>query len=300
MRRATIGATALVAGLLFAACGSDADESSDTTAAESSDTAAGESAGGDAAACAEGKTIEDATLTIATGEPAFPPYVIDDDPASGKGLEAAIAMAVAEQMGFAADAVTWVRTGFDEAITPGPKTFDFNLQQYTINAERAQAVSFSDPYYSAPEAILGYADSPAATLDGVEKFADVKLGAAIGTTGLDYITNVIKPTTAPLVFDDTAAAKQALDAKQIDAIVADLPTALYMANVELEGAKVFGQLPKVDGATTNDFGMLFSLDNPLVECVNTALANLTASGELDAIQTEWMTEYNDAPVIGFG
>ncbi len=296
MRRSIFGATALAATLLLASCGSDSDSESESTAAGE----AAESAGGEAASCAAGKTLTDGTLTIATGNPAFPPYVIDDAPETGEGFEAALALAVAGELGFEGDAVTWVRTGFDEAIQPGPKTFDFNLQQYSITPDRAEVVSFSDPYYYASQAILGYADSPAASVDNVEGFAALKLGAAVGTTSLDYISDVIKPSSEPFVFNDNAAAKAALDSKQIDAIVTDLPTALYITGVEIEGTKVFGQFP-VDNTYAGDpLGMLFELDNPLVDCVNTALANLTANGELAKIEATWMADYTEAAVIGFG
>lgn len=284
MRRLTFGAAVLAAGLLVAACGSDADsDSAETTAAAASDTtvAAGAAttvegsdepgAPGDAAACAQNNTLTDGKLTIATGDPAFPPYVIDDDPTTGEGFESAVAYAVADQMGFGPDAVTWVRTGFDEAIQPGPKTFDLNLQQYSINPERAEVVGFSDPYFTSSQAIFGYADSAAASVDNVEGFAALKLGAAVGTTSLDYITDVIEPTSDPLVFNDNAAAKAALDAKQVDAIVADLATALYITGVEIEGTTVFGQFPLDDKFTGDSFGILMEHDGPLIACVDLAV-----------------------------
>ena len=303
MRRTRLGATALAATMLLAACGSDGDSESETTDATETTAAGadeGGAAGGDAAACAEGNTLTDGVLTIATGNPAFPPYVIDDAPESGEGFEAAVALAVADELGFEGDDVTWVRTGFDEAIQPGPKSFDFNLQQYSITPDRAAVVSFSDPYYFAAQAILGYGDSPAAAVDNVEGFAELKLGAATGTTSLEYITNVIKPASDPFVFNDNAAAKAALDSKQIDAIVTDLPTALYITGVEIEGTEVYGQFPVDETYAGDPLGMLFELDNPLVACVNTALANLTANGELAKIEATWMADYTEAEVIGFG
>lgn len=303
MRRTRLGATALAATMLLAACGSDGDSESETTDATETTAAGadeGDATGGDAAACAEGNTLTDGVLTIATGNPAFPPYVIDDAPESGEGFEAAVALAVAGELGFEGDDVTWVRTGFDEAIQPGPKSFDFNLQQYSITPDRAAVVSFSDPYYFAAQAILGYGDSPAAAVDNVEGFAELKLGAATGTTSLEYITNVIKPASDPFVFNDNAAAKAALDSKQIDAIVTDLPTALYITGVEIEGTEVYGQFPVDETYAGDPLGMLFELDNPLVACVNTALANLTANGELAKIEATWMADYTEAEVIGFG
>ena len=310
----------MVALLTFAAaaCGDDDDDeaagttaaagttpgtTAGTTADTTGDTTAGTAAGPStvpvdeaAAACAEGKTLADGELLVATGEPAFPPYVIDD-PTTGQGFEAAVAYAVASAMGFAPDQVTWTRTPFEAAIQPGPKDFDFNLQQYSINPDREQVVSFSDPYYSANQAILGYDDSPAATASSITDFQALRIGVAAGTTSLTFVTDVLQPTSDPFVYNDNASAKQALDAQQIDAIVADLPTALFITAVEIEDSSVFGQFPAVAGAEGEPWGLLFEKDSPLVECANLALAALTASGTLDAITTEWMTSSIDVPEI---
>jgi polar amino acid transport system substrate-binding protein len=302
-RRSIVAAIVATSALLLAACGDDeADDASSTSGAAATSAAPATTAAGatDPAACAQGATIEEGVLTVATGEPAFPPYVIDDAPESGEGFEAAVAYAVADQMGFAPDAVTWTRSGFDEVIAPGPKTFDFNLQQFSITDERAQVVSFSEPYYTANQAILGIADSPAATATSIADLQGLKLGAATGTTSLSFITDVIQPDADPFVYNDNAAAKQALDAKQIDAIVADLPTALFITAVEMEGTTVYGQFPVAPGTEGDNFGMLFEKDNPLVACVDAALAALRDSGELEAIQTQWMSEYTEAPVISLG
>jgi polar amino acid transport system substrate-binding protein len=287
MRRSALALMA-VTGLLLAACGDDDDDAEGGTGA-------GE--GGDPAACAEGNTITEGQLTVATGEPAFPPYVIDDAPESGEGFEAALAFAVADQMGFSEDEVTWVRTTFEGAIQPGPKDFDFNLQQYSITPEREEVVSFSEPYYEANQAILGYADSPAAGADTAAAIRDLRIGVAAGTTSLTFVTDVLQPTADPFVYNDNAAAKQALDTQQIDAIVADLPTALFVSAVEMEGTTVFGQFPPSEGTQGEPWGMLFAQDNPLVECVNVALASLRESGALEEITTEWMSGSVNAPEI---
>jgi polar amino acid transport system substrate-binding protein len=317
MRRRPL-ATALsitaAATVLLAACGDDDDDAAGgaTTAAAPTTSAGGAAttaAGADtpgtypvdaaAAACAEGKTLKPGQLGVATGQPAFGPYVIDDNPDSGQGFEANLAYAVAGLMGFAPDKVSWTRTTFDGAIQPGPKDFDFNLQQYSINPEREQVVSFSDPYYSANQAILGTADSPAATAQSLEDFRALKIGVAAATTSLTFVTDVLKPTTAPFVYNDNAGAKQAIDTKQIDAIVLDLPTAIYMRDVELEGVQVYGQFTSTDTAG-EPWGMLFAKDNPLVECVNVALATLRKDGILDAITEQWMTEGGDIRDISLG
>jgi polar amino acid transport system substrate-binding protein len=309
MRRTALAAL-VVGGLVLAACGDDDDETTSDTASDTAragdttdagtDTTAGGATSGDAAACAEGKTLEDGTLTIATGEPAFPPYVVDDAPENKQGFEAAVAWAVAEQMGFGDDSVTWVRTTFDEAIQPGTKNFDFNLQQYSISPERAEVVSFSDPYYSTNQAIVALDGSPAEGATSIDDLKDVRFGVQAGTTSLEFATEVIQPDSEVQVYNDNAAAKAALEADQIDAIVADLPTALYISAVEIEGSSVVGQFPLEAGGQSDQFGMVFEKDNPLVECVNLALAALTESGELQAITEEWMVTDDVAPVIPVG
>jgi len=288
MRKSLIGLLA-VAGLTLSACGGSS-ESSDTTAA----------AGTSGNECTTGKTLAEGTLTIGTGNPAFSPWVENDAPESGEGFEAAVAYAVATQLGFSTENVAWVRTSFDEAIQPGAKNFDFNLQQYSITDERKQTVSFSDPYYTTNQAIVGYADSAAASATTVAELQGLKFGVQSGTTSLEFLNTVVMPTNEPYVYDDNAAAKAALEAKQIDAIVVDLPTAFYISAVEIEGTKVIGQFPAGEGTVADQFGLVFDLDSPLVECVNVALAALKESGELATIEQTWLSDKTSAPVISLG
>jgi polar amino acid transport system substrate-binding protein len=251
----------------------------------------------DPAACAEGLTLEEGVVTVATGDPAFEPYVIGDDPESGEGFEAAVAYAVAEQMGFAHEDVAWIRTPFEAAIQPGPKDFDFNIQQYTITEEREEVVSFSLPYYTSTQAVVTVEGSPAVDAATLPDLQQLRFGVAAGTTSLDLIDEVIQPSSETQVFNDNAAAVQALTAQQVDALVVDLPTALFLGNVELDGGVVVGQFPPVDAAPGDDWGLLFEKDNPLVECADYALLTLRQSGELDEITTTWMEEATDVPVF---
>ncbi|MFM8506776.1 MAG: transporter substrate-binding domain-containing protein, partial [Actinomycetota bacterium] len=169
--------------------------------------------------------------------------------------------------------------------------------QYTITDERKETVSFSDPYYTTNQAVVGFADSPVATATTLAELKDLKFGAQAGTTSLEFITSVIQPSTEPFVYDDNAAAKAALEAKQIDAIVVDLPTAFYISAVEIEGSAVIGQFPLSDAVGADNFGLVFDLDNPLASCVNEALASLKESGKLAEIENEWLSGYTGAPVI---
>lgn len=324
MKRRSVLATLAAASLVLAACGGDddaaptteaptteapAEEPADEPAEEPGDEPAEEpgdepgeepgeaAAGGTGNECTAGNTVTEGVLTAATGDPAFPPYVLDDAPESGEGFEAAVVAAVAREMGFSPDNVTWIRTGFNEVIAPGPKDFDFNIQQFSIRPDREEVVSFSDPYYNSNQAIVALEGSPAIGATSLEDLADIKFGAQIGTTSFDFIVEVIQPNEEPFVYDDNTAAKAALEAGQIDAIVLDLPTAFFVAAVEFENADVVAQFPAAAGAAADDFGMLFEKDNPLVDCVNAALATLRDSGELEAITQQWMADFTDAPVI---
>ena len=280
--------TALIAAsaLLLTACGS----SSETAASAAPSTA--ETA---ASACGPEslQTLTSGKLAIATGEPAYFPWVIDDAPESGEGFEAAVAYAVAAQLGFAKEDVSWVRTTFDGAITPGAKDFDFNLQQFSITEERKAAVDFSTPYYSAPQAIVSYAGSPIEGLTTIAELKGAKLGAGVGTTSLDAIAAVFG--SEPKAFNDNAAAVAALKNGQIDGIVVDLPTAFYLAGVEVEGGIIVGQIPST--GDSGDFGLLLTKGSPITSCVSQAVDAIRASGELDEITAKWLSTDAGAPVL---
>ena len=290
-----------VGALVLAACGSDDDNSADSTdAADSGDSTDETLAPSDtsvvgATDCVD--TIDDGTLTIATGDPAFYPWVIDNAPETGEGFEAAVALAVAAEMGYEGDAVVWTRTTFDEAIQPGEKSFDLNLQQYSITPEHAENIDFSLPYFTSNQAIVALDGSAAEGATTVADLKDVKFGAQVGTTSLAFITEVIQPTQEPFVYDDNVGAKAALEANQIDAAVFDLPTALYVSGVEIEGSSVIGQFPADAGGTTDQFGFVLQQDSPLTACVDAAITTLTENGELDAITQEWLSDFTGAPVI---
>ena len=275
-----------VSALLLTACGS----SSETAASAAPATA---ETGASACAPESLQTLTTGKLAIATGEPAYFPWVIDDAPESGEGFEAAVAYAVATQLGFAKEDVSWVRTTFDGAITPGVKDFDFNLQQFSITEERKAAVDFSSPYYSAPQAIVSYAGSPIEGLTTIEELKGAKLGAGVGTTSLDAISAVFG--SKPQVFNDNAAAVAALINGQIDGIVVDLPTAFFLSGVEIEGGIIVGQIPST--GDNGDFGLLLAKDSPITSCVSQAVDAIRASGELDEITAKWLSTDAGAPVL---
>lgn len=260
------------------------------TGCSSSDSAVSESA---SCAKADLTTVTQGKLTIATGEPAYYPWIIDNKPETGNGFEGAVAYAVAKQLGFEGADVVWVRTTFDSAVTPGEKNFDFNLQQFSITEERKAAVDFSSPYYTAPQAIVSFKGSK---IDGKTTLADLKgakLGAAVGTTSLDAIEKQIGLT--PQVFNDNAAAVAALKNKQIDGLVVDLPTAFYLSGVEVPNGIIVGQLPSTGSG--DQFGLLMSKGSALTTCVSGAVDAISADGTLAAITDKWLATDAGAPAL---
>ena len=248
------------------------------------------------AGSATGDTVADGVLTIATGEPAYYPYVLDDDPTSGEGFESAVAYAVAEELGFAPEDVVWVRTTFEAAIQPGPKDFDFNLQQYSITEERAQNVDFSIPYYSTPQAVITQAGSAASGATSIAELQGLLIGAASGTTSFQAIEEIIAPTAGAQAFNDNDAAKLALETGQIDALVVDLPTAFYLTAVEITDGEIVGQLAG-DVGVPDQWGLVFEKDRPLTDAVNEALQALIDSGKLAEITEKYLGADQSAPVL---
>lgn len=248
-----------------------------------------------AASCAKADlaTVESGKLTIATGQPAYYPWIIDDKPETGNGFEGAVAYAVAKQLGFTDSEVVWVRTTFDSAVTPGAKNFDFNLQQFSITTERAAAVDFSSAYYTAPQAIVSFKGSKIEGKTSIADLKNAKLGAAVGTTSLDAIQNQIG--IKPQVFNDNAAGVSALKNGQIDGLVVDLPTAFYLSGVEVKDGLIVGQLPSTGSG--DQFGLLMSKGSALTSCVSAAVDAITADGTLAAITDKWLATDAGAPAL---
>ena len=252
---------------------------------------------GSADVCASPNTVKAGVLTIATDDPAFDPWFSNNDPTNGKGFESAVAYAVAAKMGFAKSAVTWTKEPFNASYQPGPKNFDFDINQISISAKRAQAVTFSDGYYSAAQAIITLKNSPYAHATSLAGFANATLGAQVGTTSLDAITDTVKTKNQPEVFDDTNNAKNALQNGQIDGIVVDLPTAFYITAVQIPQATIVGQFQPQTGQQ-EQFGLLFEKGNPLVSCVNTAIDALVTAGDLAKITDQYLAASAGAPKLG--
>ncbi len=283
-------ALAAVPLLVVAAC---APAEEDTSSAEPS----GELTPGEGDCAPDQLPLKtDGQLTVGTDSPAFEPWFADNDPSNGEGFESAVAYAVAERLGFTQDEVTWTKVRFNNSYKPGPKEFDFDINQISITPEREKVVDFSDGYYSAAQGVIALKDSPVADAASVADLADYKLGAQTGTTSLTAIRDVIQPDEDPLVFTDTNAAKQALQNGQVDAILADVPTAFYITAVEIPQGEIVGQFQPETGEQ-EEFGMLFEKGSELVPCVNAALAEMREDGTLADIEKQWLSDVVDVPVL---
>jgi polar amino acid transport system substrate-binding protein len=291
MRRA-LGITSLLAlvAVLAAACGS---------------TNRTESGGGAQNSCAKDQLelVSSGKLTIGTDNPAFPPWYGGtphkpwqvSDPRSGQGYESAVAYAVAKKLGFSKSEVTWKHVPFNNSFAPGPKSFDFDINQISFTAQRAKVVTFSDSYYDVNQSVVVNKGTPIASVTSVAGLKPYELGAQLGTTSYQYIQNTIKPSKKPSVFPSNAGAVQALKNKQIDGLVVDLPTAFYVTAVQVPNSKVLGQFPAKPGG--EHFGMVFQKGNSLVRCVNKAVTTLRTNGTLKQLQQKWLARATGAPIL---
>jgi polar amino acid transport system substrate-binding protein len=277
-------AALLAAALVAAGCGGDDDDSGDSAEVA------------DLADCTPDQleTLKQGTLTVATDEPAFPPYFEDNDPTNGRGFESAVAYAIADQLGFASSDVDWVVEPFNSSYAPGPKDFDFDVNQISITPKRAEQVDFSSTYYTANQALVAAKGSEASKATSLDDLKGAKIGVQIGTTSLDAVDAEIAPDEEPQVFNDSNDVVTALKQGQVDAVVVDLPTALYLTAVQVPDGKIVGQFEAPGG---DEWGALLEKDSPLTGCVSAAIDELNASGELAKIEQKWMSEAAGAPKL---
>ncbi|MFJ7072482.1 ABC transporter substrate-binding protein [Streptomyces sp. NPDC098781] len=248
--------------------------------------------------CVKGELATESAgkLTIATDEPAYEPWFKDGKPANGEGFESAVAYAVAERLGYDRAAVVWQSVPFNKAFAPGEKTFDFDINQVSISDERKKAVDFSSGYYDVRQAVIALKDNKAAKAKSVADLKDLKLGAQVGTTSLDYIDEVVKPTQQAAAYAKNDQAKSALKNGQVDAVVVDLPTAFYITAAEVTDATIVGQFEN-QGGTPEQFGLVLDKGSALTSCVTDAVDALREDGTLDKLEQQWLSDAVDAPVL---
>ena len=275
----------LLAMFAVAACGDDDDDGGSSGASTSAK----------ADSCAKGQLdlVNSGQLTVGTDKPAFPPYFEDNDPTNGKGFESAVAYAVADKLGFPKSDVKWTVVPFNSSYAPGPKEFDFDINQISITPARQKAVAFSKPYYVAPQAVVTGKGSDL-KVSSLADLKDATIGVQIGTTSLDAVNEVVKPDEQPKVFNDSNDVVTALKQNQVDAIVVDLPTAFYLTAAQVPGSTIAGQFSAPGG---DSFGLLLQKDSKLTPCLDKALDELKSSGELKQITDRWMGQAAGAPEL---
>jgi polar amino acid transport system substrate-binding protein len=277
--------------LVLAGCGGSSSKSSQGTTSGSS--------------CTKGdlNLVHAGQLTVGTDNPAYPPWFGGNekspwkvsDPRSGKGFESAVAYAVAGKLGFAKNEVTWVRVPFNNSFAPGPKKFDFDINEISFTPARAKVVDFSNSYYNVNQAVVAKKGTKIASAKSIADLKGYKLGAQLGTTSYEFIKSQIKPSKQPAVFDTNDAAVASLKNGQIDGLVVDLPTAFYVTAAQVPNSAIVGQF--ATSSTGEHFGMVFQKGNSLVKCVNGALAKLKSDGTLQQIQDKWLAQVGGAPVL---
>ncbi|WP_405007387.1 ABC transporter substrate-binding protein [Kitasatospora purpeofusca] len=289
--RTSAVAALLAAALLAAVTGCAAQE-------PASGAGPGSSAPGGAADCSPGAlpTRTAGTLAVGTDKPAYEPWFSEDRPENGKGFESAVAYAVAAKLGYPKEKVSWVVAPFGRATAPGPKDFDFDINQVSISTERRQAVDFSSGYYDVRQAVIALKSSKAASARSLADLKGVKLGAQVGTTSLEAITGTLRPSAPPAVFDSNDLAKAALRNGQVEALVVDLPTAFYITGAEVTEAVVVGQLTGAGGGG-EQFGLVLDKGSRLTGCVSAAVDALRADGTLARLEQEWLSDAVSAPVL---
>ncbi|NEB78817.1 amino acid ABC transporter substrate-binding protein [Streptomyces sp. SID14478] len=251
-----------------------------------------------AASCSPGKlpTVASGKLTVGTDKPAYAPWFADDAPSNGKGFESAVAYAVAEKLGYDKGRVAWQTVPFNSSFAPGAKKFDFDINQVSISDARKKAVAFSSGYYDVRQAVVALKSSKAAKAKSVADLKDIKLGAQVGTTSLDFIDDLVKPTQKPDVYQKNDFAKSALKNGQVDAIVVDLPTAFYITGAEVTDAEVVGQFENTTGSP-EQFGLVLDKESALTSCVTGAVDALRKDGTLASLEKKWLSDAVDAPVL---
>jgi polar amino acid transport system substrate-binding protein len=267
----------LALGLLLGACAEEEDTN-----------AAGGGGGGTSCDVDNPPLFKDGQLTVGTDRPAYPPW-FEGSPKNYSGYEGEVASEIAERMNLD---IEWVVEPFNKSYAPGSKDYDFAIIQISVTPEREEVVDFSDSYFNNQQGVLVMKDNKFADATSLEDLQDAQLGAQVGTTSLQVISEMIQPESDPKVFDTTNDSKSALESGQIDALVTDLVTTVFLRDIEIKGSEVIGQIE-----TNEPFGMLFEQGNPMVDCVNQVLAEMKEDGTLDKLQKEWLQNYLSVPVL---
>lgn len=282
-RIAALGLAALV-GLLLSACGTSAPSKSSASAKSS------------AGACTKASLPLHAAgvLTVATDSPAYPPYFEANKPTNGNGFESAVAYAIAARLGFTRSQVRWTVEPFDSSYAPGPKPFDFDINEISITSARAREVDFSTPYYTNPQGVIVASSSSLAHVSSLAGLRQAKIGVQIGSTSLSAVNAEIKPSASPQVFNTSNDVVSAFKIHRVNSIVVDLATAFTLTSTALPHTTIAGQFSAPGG---DQWGVLLSKGSGLTGCVDRAVNALRSDGTLRALSQRWIASAANVPVL---
>lgn len=222
---------------------------------------------------------------VHTDEPAYEPWIVDNDPTNGQGFEAGLIYAIADKLGFEKDQVEWGRTAWTQSFAPGPKPFDAYIGQVSITPERARAVGFSKPYVKGQLAVIAKEGSPVIEATKFSELATFSWGVQVGSIYYSYLDTYVKPEQDIMVYDTNAASLTALDNGQVDAGVQDLQIGYYVTEVQYPEMVLCGALPvRGDGGS----GLVTEQGSELIPYLNSAIIALENDGTLQALYDEYL------------
>jgi polar amino acid transport system substrate-binding protein len=230
------------------------------------------------AACAQ---QAEGSLVVAT-DATFPPFqYVDEETKEIVGFDIDLMNAIAERADLD---ISYQNVSWDPLLAGmADCQYDMAISAMTITAERAEVFSFSDPYINAGQIVVVELDNQA--IGGPDDLVGATIGAQIGTTGAMEAEAI--SDTEVKVYDNYELAFLDLANGQIDAVIADYPTAVAFVNQNADSLKVVG-----DVFTDENYGIAFCMGNDdLISQVNTALAELQAEGFIEELVVEW---YGDA------
>jgi polar amino acid transport system substrate-binding protein len=273
IKRTLLGATAVAATLMLAACGSSSsDNATDGTGSAGASASAGAGANLD--------LVSPGTLTVCSDVPYAPFEDFDKTSATGfKGFDIDIDSQIASDLGLKLKVLDEDFDGLQSGLTLNAGTCDLVSSALTITDDRAKHLSFSDGYYDSEQSLLVPDDSSIASIDDLD---GKKVGVQKGTTGKEYATEHAQGATI-VDFPSDAEEFLALKAGQVDALLQDLP--VNLAHQQAGGYKVVQKY-----STGEEYGLAAKLGNTaLIDAVNTDLAKMKSDGTYKTIYNKYFS-----------
>ena len=237
-------------------------------------------------------TLQSGKLIVAYGDP-NPGFVNGSVRGSTflnpKGYEVDLAKAIAQKLGLTP---AWVYTPWTGLFAPGTKKFDVSFQEATITPQRKKTVDFSTTYLNANQGVLLSKQAP--TPHSIADLKKLQTCAQSGTTGLDWISNHLKPSKKPLVYPTTTALYQSAQLNRCQAVILDVPL------VFLEAKSKPGAFGAVAGQiiTHEQYGAVLQKGSKLTPLLNSVMKKLTKDGTVGRLQKKWFDiDFSKVPVL---